>query len=147
MTVTCYKNTDDSKKAIKKNLTKLSTKNCIFKDGFSIIEPHLLIEYTSELLKCNYLYIKELSRYYFVNNINLQNGNYMEFDCNADDIMNWQSYLKSKKFYIERQEKTFSSLIVDTQAPSFNDRIQTIKTLGTFGTEPTIYLNTTGGVQ
>ena len=111
MTVTFYKNTDDSKKAIKKNLTKLSTKNCIFKDGFSIIEPHLLIEYTSELLKCNYLYIKELTRYYFVTNINLQNGRYMEFDCNAHDLMNWQSYIKNKKFYIERQVKTFSSLI------------------------------------
>ena len=55
--------------------------------------------------------------------------------------------LKNKKFYIERQEKTYSSLIVDTDVPTFNDRVQIIKTLGTFGNNPTIYLNTTGGVQ
>ena len=147
MKVIFYNCTDDKKKVIKKNKTEIAVKECDIKEPCTLLQPQLLVSYSKELVKANYIYIEDFNRYYFINNQKLDIGGCILFTCEADDLYNWQSYIKNKKFYIERQEKTFSSLIVDTQAPSFNDRIQTIKTLGTFGTEPTIYLNTTGGVQ
>lgn len=147
MKVIFYKCTDDKKKVIKKNKTEIATKECDIKEPCTLLQPQLLVTYSKELLKANYIYIEDFNRYYFINNPTLETGGCLLFSCEADDLTNWQSYLKSKKFYIERQENKFSSLIVDSQAPTFNNRILSIKTLGTFGTSPTIYLNTTGGVQ
>lgn len=147
MKVVFYKCTDDKKKVIKKNKTEITTKECDIKEPCTILQPQLIVSYSKELLKANYIYIEDFNRYYFIENPTLETGGCLLFSCEADDLTNWQSYLKNKKFYIERQEKTYSSLIVDTDVPSFNDRIQVIKTLGTFGNTPTIYLNTTGGVQ
>ena len=147
MKVIFYNCTDDIKKVVKKNKTEIVTKECDIKEPCTLLQPQLLVTYSKELLKANYIYIEDFNRYYFINNPTIETGGCLLFSCEADDLTNWQSYLKSKKFYIERQEKTFSSLIVDTDVPTFNDRIQVIKTLGSFGNDPTIYLNTTGGVQ
>lgn len=147
MKVIFYKCTDDRKKVLKKYKTEITTKECDIKEPCTLLQPQLLVSYSKNLLEANYIYIEDFKRYYFIGNPTLETGGCLLFSCEADDLTNWQSYLKNKKFYIERQEQKNSSLIVDNLAPSFNDRIQTIKTLGSFGTEPTIYLNTTGGVQ
>lgn len=147
MKVIFYKCTDDRKKVLKKNKTEIITKECDIKEPCTLLQPQLLVSYSKVLLEANYIYIEDFKRYYFIENSTLETGGCLLFSCEADDLTNWQSYFKNKKFYIERQEQKNSSLIVDNLAPSFNDRIQTIKTLGSFGTEPTIYLNTTGGVQ
>ena len=147
MKVIFYKCTDDRKKVIKKNKTEITAKDCDIKEPCTLLQPQILVSYSKDLLKANYIYIEDFNRYYFINNPTLETGGCLLFSCEADDLYNWQSYIKNKKFYIERQEKTFSSLIVDNEVPTFNDRVQIIKTLGTFGNTPTIYLNTTGGVQ
>ena len=147
MKVIFYNCTDDKKKVLKKNKKEIAIKECEIKEPCTILQPQILVSYSKNLVKANYIYIEDFDRYYFINNPKLYTGGCILFTCEADDLYNWQSYIKNKKFYIERQEQKNSSLIVDNLAPSFNDRIQTIKTLGSFGTEPTIYLNTTGGVQ
>lgn len=147
MTVSFFINKDDKKKVIKNDIELIAGKQCKLKDSFSIITPRIEVEYNDILLSANYLYIEELKRYYFVTKMWLENGRYMVFECSADDLMNWKKYLKNKKFYIERQQYQNSALIVDNLAPTFNDRVLKVQTLGTFGTTPTIYLNTTGGVQ
>ena len=67
MTVTFYKVTDDPRTVTKTLGTAVVTLSTVkTKDNCSITAPELELAYTANLTKCNYIYIQDWGRYYFV---------------------------------------------------------------------------------
>ena len=74
MKVIFYNCTDDKKKVVKKNKTQIAIKECDIKEPCTLLQPQLLVSYSKELLKANYIYIEDFNRYYFINNPTLETG-------------------------------------------------------------------------
>ena len=62
-------NNQDELNKIKKNPAPVRTLTGNLRDGTSIVDPEILIEYDGALTDCNYMYISTFHRYYFITNI------------------------------------------------------------------------------
>ena len=70
MTLELMKTSAD-KRYLSKSTIVIKTVNCKIKEGTSIINPTVIIGKlsASNIRKCNYAYIREFDRYYFINDI------------------------------------------------------------------------------
>ena len=66
MTVNFYKNTSDNRYLHKTLETIAENIPCTFKQDTSMIEPTIIISPNNYNKNCNYVYISETDRYYFV---------------------------------------------------------------------------------
>ena len=64
-------NTNTDKRYLSKSTSAVKTVNCKIKEGTSIINPTVIIGKmsASKIRKCNYAYISDFGRYYFINDI------------------------------------------------------------------------------
>lgn len=61
-----FYNAKIKKNEVNKTLGTAIVKTCSLKDGSSIEDPVLYMEHDATLLNCNYVYIPDFNRYYFV---------------------------------------------------------------------------------
>ena len=77
-------------RAINKNgrFTGFKTENNVqLKEPSSITDPRLILVYNKSYLSCNYLYIQDFNRYYFINNINVLPGGRLEITAHVDVLI------------------------------------------------------------
>lgn len=117
MTVTLYNITDDPRK-LNKTLPQTSkTYNTVDAlDIVSVVNPTLILEYSSGYIDCNYCYVKEFGRYYFCKT-SVDTGGRIVLTCTVDPLMSFATEIKECKACITRNEHTGIGYVVDNKLP------------------------------
>jgi hypothetical protein len=114
MTIKFYKNLSD-KNHVDKNITQVgSDVTGTLRDDCSILNPVIQIEnFTGfNLTECNYAYIVEFGRYYYINNITLTNQLY-EISMHVDVLMSYKDEIRNNNAVISRQENRYNLYLQD----------------------------------
>jgi hypothetical protein len=114
MTFTLMKNISE-REALTKSLTTLETLTGSLRNQSSIIDP--VIEVTgiasSTVTSCNYAYIPEFGRYYFVKNITSVRNNVWVIQCHVDVLKTYATQIKAQTAVVRRQEKNWNLYLDD----------------------------------
>lgn len=119
-------NTTSDKKMLNKNINLLKKiDNIHFKNGCSMENP--IIQITSNALgslaNCNYAYVSDFQRFYFINDITLVSNNVLELSMHVDVLMSFNSSIKQVQALILRQENINNPYIIDSELITFSQRI------------------------
>lgn len=114
MIIKLYNNLSD-KIVVDKNITQLgSDLSGTLRDDCSIIDPVIAVESVvgSNIAKCNYAYIPEFARYYYINNI-VCRGKLFELHMHVDVLMSYRGDIRSNNAVISRQEQHYNLYLQD----------------------------------
>ena len=115
MTITTYINKSENNRLIK-DLTQLKQyAGCSAITPMSIINPSIVIVDDTFNVNCNYIYIADLNRYYFVNNITALNNGRWQLDCHIDVLMSYADEIKQQQATFRRQEYLYNMYITDPE--------------------------------
>ena len=108
-----YKNSAESNRVDKTNYLEEAGKIYgIFRDSFSITEPAFELEY-NQVPNFNYVYITQLNRYYYVNDITSVANNLWLINLNIDVLMTYKTEILELDCFVDRNEFTFNNYIID----------------------------------
>lgn len=114
---------------VQKNIEeKSSVLTLHFKDESEIINPTIYISRDYNLrYPINYLYVEDLHRYYFVNDITLEHQRYV-LHCHVDALTTYQGSLYKQSAIIERNAERYNMYLDDSEVLLFNmTRTETFK--------------------
>lgn len=89
MTINFY-NAKIKNKDFNKSLGTAIVKSCELKNGSSIEDPVLYMEYSSNLFSCNYVYIPDFNRYYFITGREIVNHT-LYITCHVDVLVSFKN--------------------------------------------------------
>ena len=114
MEIIFYKNTSDNR-VVNKSLTQIISATCELKQDSSLINPVLRIKGLglSDIKNCNYCYIADFGRYYYINDSVLSYGGISEISCHVDVLMTNKADFLPLSAIVERQENTFNTYLSD----------------------------------
>lgn len=127
MNVILYGTSSDRRK-LNKTLTTLNEyNNVVLKDSpNSLTDPTITVGTFSTWKQCNYMYIAEFGRYYFVNDIRELSGGRIEIVAHVDVLMSNKERIKALKAIINRSSSVANSYLVDGEQGVLNYRNQKI---------------------
>lgn len=110
-------NTKNDKNNLIKDFTIVKEFTAILKTDTSIIAPTLIVNNLSieELTQCNYCYIADLKRYYFVKNINLNSNNTISIECEVDVLNSFKEEILLINGTVKRAENLNNGYIIDSE--------------------------------
>lgn len=114
MTIKFYNNLSD-KVVVDKNITQIgSDMTGTLRDDCSIVDPVIKVEgiIGSNLTSCNYAYIPEFGRYYYITNI-VCSGKLFEIHMHVDVLMTYKNGIRSNSAVISRQEHNYNLYLQD----------------------------------
>lgn len=128
MTVTLYSTTDD-RRVLNKTITSvISIQTASIYGDITLTHPSLLLEYNSSIYQCNYAYIPEFSRYYFINNITFSSGNRMILTLEVDVLMTYKSSILGLDITVVRNQYAKDNFLPDKfMTPTSKKEIKTYK--------------------
>lgn len=148
MTFTFYQYKDDKKRVDKTNYlgTALATKtNCVFKKPEDKGQPQIVVAYDSAIMTANYLYIAELSSYYYLSEPILANQR-LVFNATKDLLFTEKDNIKNLKCIISRQESKYNAYLNDDRYPVLNkQQVNTLAFPVGFSNSEDILLIVNGG--
>lgn len=113
-TINLYNQTSDRNVISKTTGTViLSAADCIARDGFSVRSGAVTLQTDTNISKCNYAYISELGRYYYIDDITIQRAGVYILDLTVDVLMTFASSIRALKGTIDRQESIYNGYIAD----------------------------------
>lgn len=116
MIVKLYKSTAESIVVDKSSALELvANKNCTLLKECSVLSPVLLLEELSDADKvreCNYLYIEDFNRYYYINKIDATRKLWT-ISASCDVLMSFKSDIKASTGIVARQQKKYHKGIAD----------------------------------
>ena len=118
-----FYNSKIKKNEINKTLGNPIVKTCSLKNGSSIEDPVLYMEHDASLFACNYVYIPDFGRYYFVAGRELvEHTEYIT--CHVDVLKTFADDIKASKGTATRSN-FYNRNIPDTMALELpQDRVQ-----------------------
>lgn len=119
-----YANTSDDRK-VDKTLTEITTKTVEYKGDTSIINPQIKVSVFNDFGKCNYVYLSDTKRYYFVRNITMSQQNIIiELEC--DVLYTYRTDIRRQKAILKRQRNKCNYYLDDEKFRALEySRIQT----------------------
>ena len=114
MTIKFYKNLSD-KLVVDKDISQIGSDiTGTLREGCSIIDPVIKFESSvgEHLTDCNYAYISEFGRYYFINNIKCV-GNLFEVHMHVDVLKTYAAGIRSNSAVVARQESAYNLYLQD----------------------------------
>ena len=115
MTIKFYKNLSD-KHEVDKRITQVGNDvTGTLRNDSPIIDPVILIEDFNSFnpATCNYAYISEFGRYYYVTEIIVTSDKLYEIHMHVDVLMSFKSGIRSNRAVIARQQKVFDYYLND----------------------------------
>lgn len=115
MEIIFYNNESDRKVLDKKIKKLISVQNVKFVDETNICRPKLLISRTffdERFRNINYLYIDNLKRYYYINNMNFV-GSMVEIICEVDVLMSYKTEIRNLNCTVKRNENIKNGYLND----------------------------------
>lgn len=120
---------EDKRNLYKSPTWRQSNLKCYIKDGRSIINPIFILDYKPEYTQCNYAYVEEWGRYYFIDNIVLAPGGKAELSCSVDVLQTYQNFIQNLTVNVVRQEELYEPYLPDA-AYTYLDTYDVINKLG-----------------
>lgn len=114
MTIKLYSNLSD-KIVVDKNITQIGADiTGTLREDCSVTDPIIKLESTvgSNITTCNYAYISEFGRYYYINNI-VCTGKLFELHMHVDVLMSYRGTIRTNSAVISRQEKNYNLYLQD----------------------------------
>ena len=116
MNVTFYKISDDPR-VINKDLGTGTAATCEVFGDCTRATPSILVQYSSDLSTCNYMYIDEFERYYFVQNVTLQAGNRCIVTGVVDPLKSFENEILNSDYLISRSSAKTNLSYIDDMMP------------------------------
>lgn len=102
MNIKLYKNNSNNN-VLNKKITLINEYNILLKDNVDVYRP--IIKIKTELLnKCNYVFIQDFNRYYYVVNKRSINIEIIELTLECDVLMSFREQILNLKCIIDKQE-------------------------------------------
>lgn len=123
MTIQLYKIVSEKNSVYKKNrqgtLSYYRKLTGTLKNNTSIINPTIRIEIDSDIVNCNYAYIPEFSRYYFIRDIVNVSNNIWEISMHCDVLCSfWIDICRNSAILNRVESATFATpLLTDNRLP------------------------------
>lgn len=126
--ITLYSN-KASEETIDKSdsLVKIEDLTGDFRGTVNVLNPIIQITPTATstvtkiLSECNYLYIQELARYYYVTGITCVANNIFELELRVDVLMSWKTAILAQKVIVSRNEKEWKLYLDDSALKVYNN--------------------------
>ena len=126
--ITLYSNTA-SKEVIDKqySLTQIEALTGEFRGSMSVLHPVIQIKPTTTttvtklLTECNYVYIQELNRYYFVDTITCVANDMIELELSVDVLYSWKTQILAQTVIVSRNEKEYALYLDDSLLKVYNN--------------------------
>ena len=131
MTIKLYNNLSD-KIVVDKNITQIGNDiSGTLREDCSVTDPIIKLESTvgSNITKCNYAYISEFGRYYYINNI-VCTGKLFELHMHVDVLMSYRGSIRTNSAVISRQEKNYNLYLQDGVFKTYSQPHYEIKQFG-----------------
>lgn len=143
MKVEFYNNTDNPN-VVNKTPQKIRELNITFRQVVNEKEPVLIMQKTN-LDGCNYVYIPDFKRYYFISDTNKYNNVLVQVALTTDLLMTYQDVILNSEVKITATEKpSYLSTSLPTTTQTTTRKIVSTVTLPT---KSSIVLTTVGGVN
>ena len=119
MTINFYSCADDPR-AITKTLTLISTTSAAYmRDPESVRTPSLLVESDSIPTAVNYLYISELGRYYYIDDIQLERTGLYRLACRCDVLMTFDAAIRALNATVVRSANLNNGYLLDDKYKAY----------------------------
>lgn len=106
-----YTRANDRK--IDKDFTVIRELNCTIRGSITLLNPNLLVSYHQDIAECNYMYIPEWERYYFIDGITMVPGQMSEIRGSVDVLMSFSNQIKNMSVFVSRAENLESPFFAD----------------------------------
>lgn len=114
MTITLYKSPGE-RNLLNRSLTVVKTMSTIeTTDVVNIETPEILIDRDDSVIGFDYAYIPAFSRYYFLNDMRIENGNQFRLFLESDPLMSFKSGILSSSCIAKRSTSHVNPEIEDT---------------------------------
>lgn len=147
MQIELYTNFSDNR-YLSKNITLINTVDCAIKDKCPVETPKIVLTNMlgSSINRCNYAYVPQWGRYYYVQNINVDTGGRIELELKVDVLMTYAGQIRTINTVVDRQEFVYNKYISDSNVPVRTNRIVSYKSIGKFPrADHNFVLNVNGG--
>lgn len=115
MKISLYVNHSDAK-AVNKSISLLTSYDSYLLDASSIQNPIVRLETSQEIIRrCNYVYIEEFGRYYYVTDVTVDNTNLYTLTLRCDVLMSFKSSIYNQTALISRQEYHYNTMLYDAE--------------------------------
>lgn len=149
MTIILY-TTASEENRINKVLTTVTTLTGTLREDTNVENPYITIDMTNtqtDILKCNYAYITEFGRYYFIIDKKIINNNFIELQLRVDVLKTYATEILNNEVLIERSEFYNEPYIVDNQRMAYNFPMVLTKKFSTGFDSPHYYLTVASSVE
>lgn len=106
-------NNKDPYNKISKNPETVRSVSGTLKEETSIVDPVILIEFAGTLTDCNYAYIEEFSRYYFIKNIESFRTNLWKVELHCDVLKTFSEGILGSPCIVKRSSNRFNMYLND----------------------------------
>ena len=118
-------NNQEELNKINKNPSSVRTLSGILRDGTSIVDPSVRVEYDGALTDVNYAYIPDLHRYYFITNIESVGNKLWMVHMHCDVLKTYAQGILNCTGVIARQENDWNLYLNDSAFKVYaNPRVQ-----------------------
>lgn len=98
-----YTNRSDDRK-VDKNLTELYVGTpTYYKENTSVMTPTITVDLFVNFQKCNYVYLEDFQRYYFIRSITVSQQRLI-LDLHVDVLKTYAADIRAQKVIVKRQE-------------------------------------------
>lgn len=94
------------------------TEAAVIKQPSGIMEPVMRFTISGNPTACNYAYIAEFARYYFITDWTSEPGNIWTASMRVDPLASWKSYIGNQSFYVLRSSAEKDGDILDAMYPA-----------------------------
>lgn len=108
MEIKLYKNLSENN-VIGKTLTQIKSVEANLKNDVSVINPTLILSYTSNILDSNYCFIPKFNRYYFIDEIVPITGDRCIVKCRVDVLESFKEDIKSLTVILDKSQSIYKS--------------------------------------
>lgn len=102
--VTILQTTDDPRVVDKTFTTVAASLECKPTEGCTVLNPRIILSYTSNISLANYMYILEFGRFYYIENVSVQPGKIAIISGSVDVLRTYSAAIKRCKGTILRSE-------------------------------------------
>lgn len=108
MEIKLYKNLSENN-VIGKTLTQIKSVEANLKNDVSVINPTLVLNYTTNILDSNYCFIPKFNRYYFIDEIVPITGDRCIVKCRVDVLESFEEDIKSLTVILDKSQSIYKS--------------------------------------
>ena len=115
MTITLYNNSS-ANNVVHKQMTALTTLSGTLKENVNMERVVVTIPYFANYSTCNYAYIPEFHRYYYVS-VDVLNGQRLKLTMESDPLTSFYSQYAGSQVIAKRSSSNFNEQMVDNKIP------------------------------